>query len=294
MSTDPSTARELTAETTVAGVIGDPVEHSLSPTLHNAAFEHLGIDWVYVAFPVARGDGQNAVSSMRTLGLGGLNVTMPHKAAVARTCDRLSPTAERLGAANTLVWERDELVGHSTDGQGLVNALIGCGVELGPDSVAVVVGAGGAARAGIDALGQLGVSVKVTARRAEMAEAAATLAPGGTVEPWPVTDDAAARILEGATVVVNAVPLGMSPQDEEHPLARVPWDPSTALYEMVYWPSETELMRHVRGCGARADNGLGMLVHQAALAFQLWTGVPGPVEVMRSAADRVIAARGAP
>ncbi len=168
------------ASTRLAGVIGDPVRHSLSPAIHNAAFRATGLDWVYLAFEVPAGEAAAAVAAMRALGLEGLNVTMPHKAGVAQAVDRLSPVAAELGAVNTVVREGAALIGHNTDGDGLVASLR---AEHGFEPASrrgLVLGAGGTARAVVRALGAAGAAdVAVVARRGEQAATAAALAGGG-------------------------------------------------------------------------------------------------------------------
>jgi shikimate dehydrogenase len=265
----------ITGSTRVVGVIGDPVEHSRSPAMHNAAFGALGLDWVYVALPVARGQGAAAVRAVPALGLAGLNVTMPHKADAAAACDDLASEAVALGAVNTIVNADGTLVGHSTDGDGFLRALGDEDVVVDGRSV-LVVGAGGAARAITHALGRTGATVTVAARRPEAATSAATLAPDAVAVGL---DELA---LERFDIVVNATPLGMS---GEAP----PFDPAGLhadqfVYDTVY-PTDTPLLREARARGARAAGGLRMLVHQGALSFALWTGIAPPLDVMRVAAS---------
>jgi shikimate dehydrogenase len=254
-------------------VIGDPVEHSRSPAMHNAAFAALALDWVYVAFPVPGGRGDAAVRAVRALGLAGLNVTMPHKDAAARACDDLAPDASALGAVNTVVVDGERLVGHNTDGTGFMRALADEGVTVEGKRV-LVVGAGGAARAIVLAAGQAGASVTVAARREEAARAAAGLAGGRAtaLDDAPIAD---------CDVLVNATPLGMGGEAPPFDPARL--DPGQFVYDTVY-PAETPLIAAARERGVAAVGGLGMLVHQGACSFELWTGRAAPVDVMRAAA----------
>jgi shikimate dehydrogenase len=268
--------RVITGATRVVGVIGDPVEHSRSPAMHNAAFAALALDWVYVPFPARRGEGGDAVRAMHALGLAGLNVTMPHKADAAAACDDLEPAAADLGAVNTVVVGGDgELVGHSTDGEGFMRALDDEHVNVSGRRC-VVVGAGGVARAIAQALGRGGADVTVAARREDAARRAAALAPGGaalTLGDVPV---------ESFDLVVNATPLGMS--GEPPPIDSTRLHAGQFVYDTVY-PAETPLLAEARARGARAAGGLGMLVHQGALSFELWTGLAPPLDPMRSAAS---------
>lgn len=266
---------EISGSTRVVGVIGDPIEHSRSPAMHNAAFAALDLDWVYVAFPVARGEGVEAVRGVRALGLAGLNVTMPHKPDAASACDELAPEAAALGAVNTVVNAGGALLGHSTDGDGFLRALDDEGVSVaGRD--ALVVGAGGAGRAIAHALGRAGAAVTVAARRPDAAADAAALVPGGVAVGLDEI------VVEGFDVIVNATPVGM--RGERPPVDAARLREGQFVYDTVY-PADTPLVLEARARGLRAAGGLGMLVHQGALSFALWTGVAPPLDVMRAAAS---------
>ncbi len=268
----------------VVGVIGDPVHHSLSPTLHNAAFAALGIDWVSVAFPVAPGALGAALPGARALGVRGLSVTMPFKEAVAAAVGHTSPTAQRLGAVNCVVVEPDGCVGHNTDGAGFVAAL-GRGAGFDPAGRrCVVAGAGGAARAVVLALAQAGASeVVVVGRTPARTADAATLAGSAGRTGTPV--DA-----RGADLVVNATPAGMAGTEGAEELP--PIDPGLLgrgqlAVDLVYAPRPTRWLELAAGRGAATLDGLGMLVHQAAMQIELWSGRQAPVEAMwRAVADR--------
>jgi len=269
----------ISGATRVAGVIGDPVRHSLSPILHNAAYRELALDWVYVAFEVPDGATRGAVDAMRTLGLAGLSVTMPHKSAAAAAADRLSDDARTLGSVNTLTLEADDMIaGDSTDGEGFLRSLRDAGCSVAGARV-VLLGAGGAARAVAHALGRAGANVTVSARRAPAAVTAAELARGGTV-PW----DERAAAAGAADVVVNATPVGMGGDGVPLPLDALRH--GQVLADLVYHPLETPLLSGARARGAIVVDGLGMLVHQAALQVERWTAKPAPVEAMRAAAER--------
>lgn len=277
----------ITGATTVAAVIGSPVRHSLSPALHNAAFAAAGADWVYTAFDVARGDAVRALDAMRALGLGGLSVTMPHKEQVADNVDELDDAAAALHSVNTVVRTADgSLRGYSTDGAGFVASLIEAGVSVAGASVAVL-GAGAAARAVIDALARAGAAeVVVLNRSVDKAAAAATLA--GPVGRVGGPDD-----IPAAQLVVNATSVGMgaTPDAGELPLDPALLRPHHVVADLVYHPLETGLLAAARSIGATCVDGLGMLVHQAALQQQLWLGAMPDTGVMRAAALRELAAR---
>ena len=268
----------ISGQTRVAGVIGWPVRHSRSPAIHNAAYAATGLDWTYLAFPVPPGESGRALRGMAALGIEGLSVTMPHKAAVAAAVDRLTDDAIALGAVNCVARDGDLLVGHNTDGGGLVDSLR---IDEGIDPAGMrclVVGAGGAARAVVRALARAGADrVAVQSRRADRAAAAAELA--GTVGALAGDDD-----LRSAELVVHATPVGMG-DDRSVPFDAARCAADAVIVDLVYHPEVTALLAEATGAGRRAVGGLGMLVHQAARAFELWTGQPAPIAAMAAAAN---------
>ncbi len=274
-------AVSLRGSTRVAAVIGSPVGHSRSPLLANAAFQAAGLDWALVAFEVRPGDGAQAVAAMRALSLGGLMVTMPHKVDVIASLDRLTPVATALGAVNSIAWEGTELVGDNTDGAGLVASLRSdSGVD--PASLrCVVLGAGGAARSVVWALADAGAAdVAVLNRTRGKAEVAAALAGG--VGRVGLSGD-----LAGADLIINATSIGMGADiGDSGPLPLDPalLGPGQVVVDLVYSPRHTPLLRAAADRGATPVDGLGMLVHQAALSIQRWTGVTADLAVMARAA----------
>lgn len=289
MQSGPTLLSAPTGSTRVAGVIGDPVAHSLSPVLHNAAFAALGIDWVYVAFRVAPGQGAVAVEAMRTLDLAGLSVTMPHKAAAAQAVDVLGPLAAQLGVVNTVSWSRTttdaSLLGESTDGAGFLDALADDGFDPSGRSCAVL-GTGGAARAVTLALAGAGAaSIAVVGRRPEPAEECAALA-GAAGRPVAAADlSRLEEVVTDAELVVNATPVGMAGETGLPFELTADWlKVSQFVADLIYAPATTPLMLAARSAGAATSNGLGMLIHQAARQVELWTGRPAPLEAMSAAA----------
>ena len=272
----------ITAATRVAGVIGDPVRHTLSPRLHNAAYRALGLDWVYVAFEVPEGGAAAALDAARVLDLIGLSVTMPHKRAVAAACDELTPDAAALDSVNTVTrLAGGRTLGDSTDGPGFLRALADAGVHPAGQSV-LLLGAGGAARAVARALGTAGARVVVAARKPAAAGEVAALATGMSVD-WGDRDAAAAE----AGIVVNATPLGMGVDAGAAtlPVSAASIGPGQVFAELVYHPAETRLLTQARERGAVVVGGLGMLVHQAALQVERWAGRPAPLDAMWAAVD---------
>jgi shikimate dehydrogenase len=275
----------LSAATTVVGVIGDPIIHSLSPRLHNAAFDEMGLDWVSLGFAVPVGSAPEALVGIRALGIRGLSVTMPHKSSVAVLVDHRTPLAERLGAVNCVSNQNGVLTGDSTDGPGLV-ASLRRGAGFDPAGVrCLVVGAGGAARGVIAALADAGADeVVVVNRTRSRAESAAELAgPAGRVgEPEEAS---------GCALVVNATPAGMETTNSDDAVltggSAPTWavdpallGPEQLVVDLVYHPAVTPWMAAAQEQGSRVLNGLGMLVHQAALQIEWWTGSDAPVDMM--------------
>ena len=265
----------MSGATKVVGIVGWPVEHSLSPVIHNAAFHALDLDWAYVPLPVRPGDIDTALAGLRALGLVGANVTMPHKLDAMRACQELTEDARLTGAVNTLATRADGFAGHNTDVGGFQRFLER---DAGFDAAgkrALLFGAGGAARAVVLALSRAGIeSVTIAARDAdrgrELADDVADWAPKLKVLAWESAKDVRSEL------VVNASPARQVPAPA---LGR-----EALVVDLVYRPAETTLVRSARAGGATAFGGLGMLLQQAALSFEIWTGHPAPIDVMSAAA----------
>lgn len=281
-----SSTMAITARTRVAAVIGSPVRHSLSPVIHRAAFAAAGVDWTFVAFEVAPGAGADAVTAARTLGLGGLAVTTPHKEDVAAAVDEVDAAAAALGSVNTVVVRDDGTTfGASTDGDGFVDSLRAAGHE--PDDRRIVlVGAGAAARSLVDALHRAGAAELVVVNRSQpSAERAVALSSRAQVgEPADITS---------ADIVVNATSVGMGtgPAAAQLPFDATLLRPGQVVADLVYHPLETALLRAAQEVGAAPVDGLGMLVHQAVRQQVLWTGQRPDPAVLRAAALEALAQR---
>ncbi len=271
------------------GLIGYPVEHSLSPAMHNAAFAALGLNYRYLPLPVRAEYLEEAMAGLRALGFVGANVTVPHKEAVMGYLDEVSPEARAIGAVNTIVLKEERLVGHNTDGLGFIAALREGGFRI-RGRRAIVLGAGGAARAVVYALVTAGAEVVVFNRTLSRAKALAHslsphLPPTHAIIVLPLIKEALAQHASSAHLLVNATPLGMWPEVETSPWPeRLPFPPHLTVFDLVYNPRKTALLRVAQAAGAKAISGLGMLVHQGAEAFCLWTGEDPPIEVMYQAA----------
>lgn len=289
---------QIDGHTQLVGLIGWPVGHTLSPVMHNAAFEARHLNWRYVPLPVPPAQVEAAVVGVAALGFRGVNVTVPHKRAVLPVLDTLSPAAEALGAVNTIVVERAEnreaiLSGHNTDASGFIRALRDGGFDP-TDTSGIVVGAGGAARAVVFGLIEAGSAhilvLNRTLRRAEDLASDLKGPSSSIVRAQPLDEGTLIAASRDADLLVNATPVGMWPQvnasiwpDE------VPLPAHLTVFDLVYNPRETKLVQQARASKARALDGLGMLVHQGAQAFEIWTGEDAPLEAMRTACERVIA-----
>ncbi|MGI8426944.1 MAG: shikimate dehydrogenase [Actinomycetota bacterium] len=268
----------------LTGIVGSAaqVAGSLSPSIHNAAFNALEMDWEYRLFGM---DSASAVKEIRNLvsgGVRGLNVTLPHKVLAMEAMDELSESASQIGALNTVEVRGDRLVGWNTDGEGLVRFLrMDVGAKL-EGAAALVIGAGGSARAAVFALATAGAaSVHVLARDQAKAAALVSLADGASFEAACLGRYSAERV-EQADVIINATPVGQAGEQAAIDVALI--RPDAVVVDMVYRPPVTPLIEGARSRGAIAHSGLGMLLHQAVLAFEIWTGVQPPIDVMSAAA----------
>ena len=272
----------ISGRTRVVGIIGDPVGHSRSPDMHNAAFAALGLDWVYVPFPVAATDVQTAVRAVRALGLAGVNVTVPHKETVLRYLDRVSPLARQLGAVNTIVNRRGRLFGDNTDVPGFLRA-VRQRTPLLRRRHAVVIGAGGSARAVLAGLAQAGIG-RVTLANRTLARARALARRFRGAAPITAVGLAAladpARLADAA-LVVNATAVGLT-RAPFPPLAYAA-TPRNCLFYDLFYGTESEFLRRARQARRPASDGSEMLVQQGACAFTLWTRRRAPIPVMRAA-----------
>ncbi len=277
---------KVTGKTAVYGIFGYPVKHSLSPLMQNAAFSEKGIDAVYVPFEVPPENLKEAVEGVRALGVRGLNVTVPHKERIVEHLDYLSDEAELLGAVNTVKNENGELTGYNTDAEGFLRSLLEEGVEL-EGKRALMFGAGGAARAVGYALLKGGVKFLNIVNRnfSRGKEVGELLGKLGNVLVYPLKESTVEVLLEDVDLIVNTTSLGMKPDDPHlFDYSKIP--SGVTVVDIIYNPPETPLLKAAREKGCKTVNGLGMLVHQGAVAFEIWTGEKAPVETMREVLKR--------
>lgn len=284
----------ISAKTKLFALIGDPVEGSLSPVIHNAAFRALRLDCVYLAFRVPRVKLAEAIEGALALGLTGLNVTHPHKIAVVGMLDELDESASLVGAVNTIKNERGRLVGFNTDGGGAVRALERKVGELRGKKV-LLLGAGGAGRAIAFSLVNAGAELTVANRTASRAEGLARSIKqklGASVRLVGLGKTELVRAMKSADVLINSTSVGMRPDVDKTLATADMMHPGLVVNDIVYEPLRTRLLREAERAGARVVDGLGMLVHQGALAFEIWTGKKPPIEIMEREVRRELGRRG--
>jgi shikimate dehydrogenase len=283
----------VNGKTRVCAIIGDPVEHSLSPVMHNAAFKDLGLNLVYVAFTVTSTELKTAVLGAKSLGLRGLNVTMPHKNAIIHYLDEVDSTAKSIGAVNTVLNNQGKLIGYNTDGSGAMIALQENGVYP-EEKKLVLLGAGGAAKAIAYQAAQDVEELVILNRTAEKAKklAEALKSFDAKVKAGTLSSEVLKQELPTTDILVNATSAGMHPDVDISPV------PSDLLYsdlsvmDIIYNPLETKLLKDAKSAGAKVVSGIEMLLYQGAVAFEIWTNCPAPVEVMREAALNELEKRG--
>jgi len=276
---------EISAKTKVFGVIGDPVEHSLSPTIHNAAFKHLGLNAVYVAFRVRRENLVEAVEGTRSLEIKGLNVTMPHKSAIIEYLDEIDPIAEFVGSVNTLLNSDGKLLGYNTDGIGALKALKENHVDLNGKKL-LLLGAGGAAKAIAFQLAPEVEELRILNRNGEKAKQLTNLIKGRfnkEVLSSQLSPKMMKKWLHGADILVNATCVGMRPKAHQTLIKREWLKPEITVMDIVYDPVETTLIKDAKSAGAKVIYGTDMLLFQGATSFEIWWGQPAPINAMREA-----------
>ncbi|KON32410.1 hypothetical protein AC478_00215 [miscellaneous Crenarchaeota group-1 archaeon SG8-32-3] len=285
---------DISGKTRVCGVIGDPIGHTLSPTIHNAAFNHLGLDFVFLAFHVKAAELEKAMRGIRGLGIHGLNVTMPHKSAVIGCLDEVDFTVRFLGSANTILNRGGKLSGFSTDGVGALKALLENGVDLSGKKV-LLLGAGGAAKAIafvlVPEVGELAILNRSVEKAEELAETLGHMfnrkVMGGSLSPNTIKTN-----LRDSDVLLNATSVGMKPNLSQSLVAPEWLRSDLSVMDIVYNPVKTKLTKDAEAAGAKVVSGVEMLIYQGAESFEIWTGKSAPIKVMRKAALNKLSSKG--
>lgn len=286
----------IDGRTKITGIFGDPVAHTLSPAMHNAGFAALGLNFIYVPFHVSREALPAAVAGIKALGLAGVNITVPHKEAVLALLDEVVEEARLIGAVNTVVNRGGSLVGYNTDAIGFLRALQEAGFDPA-GRAAVVIGAGGAARAVVVALARAGVREitifnRTLSRAAALAELVRAEGVAAAALSWADLASAGKKVVAAAALVVQTTSLGMHPNEAEFPpVPPEAFGPGQLVVDLIYSPPETRFLRLAAAAGATTQNGIPMLLHQGVAAFELWTGREAPVGVMRAALKKALGAK---
>jgi len=275
----------ITAQTQLCGLLGNPVDHSLSPAIHNAAFEKLGLNFAYLAFPVE--DLENAIRGIRALGhIRGFSVTIPHKVSIMPLLDSVEITAKHIGSVNTIIKDRGLLVGSNTDASGALQALRQGGVDLASQRV-VMLGSGGAARAiafGLCGEGHIGQLTLLGIDNQERTALATDLRTktGTGITDNPLNASTLASALADAHLLIHCTPIGMHPKIENSCVPKELLHSGLTVMDIVYNPLNTQLLQDAQAAGCRTIQGIEMFLHQAVGQFELWTGQPAPVDTMRN------------
>ena len=270
----------------IVAIIGYPLGHSISPAMHNAAFRHLNLDYEYVPLEVHPDDLKEAVEGLRALHIAGFNVTIPHKETIVPHLDEVTKLARDIGAVNTVQNQEGELIGYNTDGPGFIESLTeDAGFNL-KEKNCLILGAGGAGRALAVSLSQNGAkSISIYDVLFEKAKSLAESVGGKVAKDLQ-------KEIDSANLLINASPIGMHPKTDVSPLPEnIKLHKKLCVYDLVYNPYETKLLRTAKESGAKAVSGLGMLVRQGALAFTVFTGKPAPIEIMWQAAREALSAK---
>ncbi len=276
---------KISGKTGVCGVIGDPVEHTLSPVMHNAAFEELNLDFVYLAFRVRREELREAIIGARSLDLQGLNVTMPHKNAVMRYLDEIDSTARSIGAVNTILNDEGRLMGYNTDGIGALKALEENGITPNGKKL-LLLGAGGAGKAiafhaarEVEELVILNRTPQKAKKLAEVLRKEFNKKINGDALSTEIMKEE----LRDADILVNATSVGMHPNIDQSLVPPSSLRPDLCVMDIIYTPLETKLAKDAKAIGAKVVSGIEMLFYQGAASFEIWTNHPAPVKVMKQA-----------
>ncbi len=273
----------ITARTNVLCVIGHPIEHSMSPIMHNAALKDLSLDYVYVAFNIPPNDLKKTVLGFKMFNIKGINVTIPYKEKIIPYLDKIDPLAEKIGAVNTIKNESKYLIGKNTDASGAKKALLDAGCEISGKK-ALILGAGGAAKAVSFAISEDLKAVYIANRTEKRAiKLAKDLTNKTTIKAVGknMSKNTLKNLLDDVDILINTTPLGMYPDIEKSPISEEMLHDNLFVFDIVYNPLETRLLKEARKIGCKTLGGLAMFVNQGALAFEWWTGKKPNLSLMK-------------
>jgi len=280
----------ISGKVKICGIIGDPIEHTMSPAMHNAAFDKLGLDYVFVPFLVKKEGLRQAIDGVRGLNIRGLGVTIPHKVAVMQYLDQVDDLAQKIGAVNIIVNDNGILTGYNTDAGGFLRALLERGIEPKGKMVAIL-GAGGASRAISFVLAERGANLIILNRTwdkaIELAERVSR-SFGNKIEALPLDKENLTKALGRADIMMNCTNVGMHPHVSETLVTADQLKSDMIVFDTVYNPIKTQLLKEAEKAGATTISGVEMLVWQGVLAFEMWTHHKAPVEVMREAVIKML------
>jgi len=279
---------KITGKTKIVGIFGYPIEHTFSPLMHNAAFSALGLDYCYIPFEVRPEDLKSALESIRALNIRGVNITVPHKEAVIKYLDGLSKEAKLIGAVNTIENRNGRLIGHNTDGRGFIKSLLEDAKTKVKGKSVLLIGAGGAGKGVAVSCALEGASEVVIANRTikkaeELAKYLSRHFKKIKFFAIPLEKHKILNAIVKTDILINATSLGLQGKGLL-PISQKDLHRDLVIYDLIYNPQITPLLKIARRAGVKkAVNGLGMLIHQGAIAFQIWTGKKPPVDVMKKA-----------
>jgi shikimate dehydrogenase len=281
---EDKTMKEIDAKTRICVLLGDPVEHSFSPLIHNAGFKALGANFVYVACLVK--DLEHAIKGIRALHIRGASITIPHKIKAVTYMDKLDDLAQKIGSINTIVNDAGTLTGYNSDGMGALKAFKERGIDLNGKSV-VILGSGGVARAIAFSLlmtGKLNRLQVLGIVEDEMNLLVSDLKKtgGAEIHGTLLTEDILRNTLELSDILINCTPMGMYPKTKESPVPSSLLRPELAVFDVVYNPPQTALLSDAQKAGCMIISGLEMFINQAIVQFEIWTGEEAPVDAMRN------------
>ena len=278
------TIRSINSSTQLCAIIGNPISHSLSPAIHNAAFEELGLDCVYVAFRVE--DLKNALAGMRALNnFRGISITIPHKVEAMKYMDEIAEVDRSIGSINTVINEKGKLIGSGTDGPGALKAIVDAGVELNGKKI-LMLGSGGAARAIAFTLArnaELEMLSILDVNEMMLQKLTSDLKAGthAFIESGLLVESSLAAAMEASDVIIHCTPIGMHPNERNSLIPAELFRPEQVVFDIVYTPLETRLLAEAKARGLKVISGVDMFINQAVLQFEHFMGVDAPVEVMR-------------